>query len=199
VSLAPSDPKRWDFGVNTGWLGGNKADLADEWNEWYDTFAATVDAGYYWTPNFKTEASIGHTTEGQVYTQEQIALPGAPSPIFFSREHRFALTAARVGVSYQFFENSWVHPFVTGGAQLGWERHEVETPFPFAFGRDLQARFPIPEPEQPGTEFSAHPFVGAGAKFYINERGFIRTDLSTAFDGRGATHVTWRIGAGVDF
>jgi hypothetical protein len=200
VSLKPTDQKRWDFGVNVGWLGGNKTELADHWNQWYETFATTVDAGYYWTPNFKTETSVGYTTEGDVYTQEQITLPGPQAPIFFSREHSFGLTAVRLGASYQFFENSWVHPFVTGGAQIAWERHTVETPFPFISGRDPQSRFPIPELDAPPrTQFSAHPFVGAGAKFYVNERGFIRTDLSTALDGRGATHVTWRVGAGVDF
>jgi hypothetical protein len=200
VSLTPTNPKRWDFAFNTGWMGGNKTGLAEEWNDWYDTLATSVDVGRYWTRNLKTEASVAYTTEGAVYSQEQLNVPGQPFPIFFTREHSFGLASMRLAAAYQFFENSWVHPYFTGGAQLGWERHSVETPFPFVSGRDPQARFPVPAPDDlPGTTFKANPFVGTGAKFYVNERGFIRTDLSAAFDGRGATDVTWRIGVGVDF
>jgi hypothetical protein len=200
VSLTPNNPKQWDFAIDTGWLGGNKDGLAEEWNDWYDTFASSVEVGRYWTPNLKTEASVGVTNTGSVYTQEQVVVPGQPSPIFFSREHHFGLTTLRLGATYQFLENSWVHPFVSGGVQLGWERHRVETPFPFFFGRDPQTRIPIPDlDEAPRTTFRANPFIGAGAKFYVGERGFIRSDLSAAFDGHGATHVSWRAGAGIDF
>ena len=62
INLSPSDPKRWDATVSIGWLGGNKEGIGDRWNEWYDTFATSVDAGRYWTPHFKTELGAGHAT-----------------------------------------------------------------------------------------------------------------------------------------
>jgi len=196
VTLSESDPKRWDATVTIGWLGGDKEDLTGRWNSWYDSFATSVDVGRYWTTHFKTEAGAVLTTDGTVYAQEQVIVPGRPTPIFFSREYRFGVRALNLSAVYQLFENEWVHPFVAGGVHLGWERQRVETPFvpPFAGGP-----LPPPPPDRSGTVFEAQPFLSGGVKFYVNERGFIRTDLSAAFDRRGATRMWWRVGAGVDF
>jgi hypothetical protein len=200
ISLAPSDPKRWDTSITIGWLGGDKEELAGEWNDWYDTFATSVEAGRYWTPHFKTDLTATFTTDGDVYSQEQFTVPGQRFPTFFSRELRFGLTALNLSASYQFLENTWVHPFVAAGLQLAWERHRVETPFPTAFGRDGRGPFPVPlSPDPSGTTFDPRPFVSGGAKFYVSEQGFIRSDLSAAFDGRGVTRVWWRVGGGIDF
>ena len=200
ITLAPSDPKVWDTTVTIGWLGGNKQALAGPWNDWYDTFATSLDVGRYWTSHLKTEVGATFTTTGDVYSQDQFSVPGQPSPIFFSREHRFRLTAVNLSGAYQALENSWVHPYIGGGVQLAWERHEVEAPFQTAFGRDGRGPFVVPlVPEPRRTTFDPRPFLSGGAKFYLTEHGFVRTDLSAAFDGSGATRVWWRIGGGIDF
>ncbi len=200
VTLTPSDPARWDLSASVGWLGGDKEQVAEEWNNWYDTFAVSIDAGRYWTTHVRTDVSATFTTDGSVYAQQQLAVPGESFPVFFSREHHFGLNAIDLSAGYQFLENSWVHPFVGGGVQLGWERHRIETPFPFASGRDSRTPIPVPPVDvDPRTTFDGHPFVSGGAKFYVGERGFIRTELSATFDGRGATRVSWRTGVGVDF
>jgi opacity protein-like surface antigen len=199
VTLAPTNPTRWDTAVSVGWLGGNKEDIAEPWNEWYDTFATSVDVGRYWTSHLKTELGATFTSEGGVYSQEQFAVPGQPSPVFFSREHRYAVKALTLGAAYQFFENSWVHPFVAGGVQLAWERHHIETPFPLVFGRDGRSVAAPPADGTRRTTFDPQPLLSCGAKFYISERGFIRSDITAAVD-RGATaRVSWRIGGGIDF
>jgi hypothetical protein len=200
ISLAPSDPKRWDTSIAIGWLGGDKKELAGEWNEWYDTLATSVDVGRYWTPHLKTDLNVTLTTDGEVYSQEQLSLPGQPFPAFFSREHRFGLKALNLSAAYQFLENEWVHPFVGGGVQLAWERHRVETPFPTAFGRDGRGPLPVPpSSDRDATRFDPRPFISGGAKVYVTEQGFIRTGLSAAFDGRGTARVWWHIGGGIDF
>ena len=38
-----------------------------------------------------------------------------------------------------------------------------------------------------------------GLKFYVSERGFIRTDVLTTLSSNGAESAVWRIGVGVDF
>ena len=55
ISTTPRNPARWDVGGGVGWLAGNKEGLAEEWNDWYDTFAVSLDAGRYWTTHLKTE------------------------------------------------------------------------------------------------------------------------------------------------
>lgn len=200
ISLAPSDPKRWDTSLTIGWLGGNKEEIGGDWNQWYDTFATSLDVGRYWTSRFKTDLGATFTTHGEVYSQEHFTLPGQSSPVFFSRQHRFGLSALNLSAAYQFLENCWVHPFVGAGVQLAWERQRVETPFPTAFGRDGRGPFTVPPaPDPSGTTFDPRPFLSSGAKFYVSENGFIRTDLSAAFDARGAARVWWRVGGGIDF
>jgi len=200
VTLVPSDPKRWDSSVSIGWLGGDKSDIAESWNDWYDTFATSVDVGRYFTPHIKTELGATFTSTGEVYSTDQFVVPTLPSPVFFSREHRFSVNALNVAAAYQWFDNTWVHPFVGAGVQLAWERHRVETPFPTAFTRDGRGPITVPPvAAESETRFDPRPFLSGGAKFYVSEQGFIRTDLAAAFDGHGATRVTWRIGGGIDF
>ena len=199
VSLTSPNPRRWDASVTVGWLGGDKEGVARRWNDWYDTFATSIDFGRYWTSHLKIEAGATFTTEGDVYSEQMLSIPGEPSPIFFSREHRFAIRAASLGGAYQFFENTWVHPFLGAGLQLAWERERIQTPFSPVSGRGGRP-LPIPNPTVVGdTRFDPLPFVTGGAKLYVHERGFIRTDLSAAFDARGAARVWWRVGGGVDF
>jgi hypothetical protein len=199
ISLAPSDPKHWEASASIGWLGGNKEEIAGDWNQWYDTFATSLDVGRYWTPHLKTDLGVTFTTDGEVYSQERFT-PSVPSaPVFFSREHRFGLTTLNLSATYQFLENRWVHPFLGGGMQLAWERHRIEPPFATAFGRDGRA-FAVPPSGSAGrTTFDPRPFASAGAKFYVSEQGFIRTEVSAAFDGRGTTRAWWRVGGGFDF
>ncbi len=47
--------------------------------------------------------------------------------------------------------------------------------------------------------YSARPFITGGVKFYVSERGFIRTDMLTTFSSSGAESAVWRVGVGVDF
>ena len=61
-----------DVGGGAGWLAGNKEGLAEEWNDWYDTFAVSLDAGRYWTTHLKTEAGATFTGEGSVYGRDQL-------------------------------------------------------------------------------------------------------------------------------
>ncbi len=200
ISLVPSDPKRWDTSVTIGWLGGNKEEIGGDWDQWYDTFATSVEIGRYWTRHLKTDLGATLTTEGDVYSQEQFTVPGQSFPVFFSRQHRFGVKALHLSAAYQFLENTWVHPFVGAGVQLAWERHRTETPFPTAFGRDGRGPFTVPPlAEIDRARFDSRPFVTGGAKFYVAEHGFIRTDLSAAFDGRGTQRVWWRVGGGMDF
>jgi hypothetical protein len=199
VSITPPDPKRWDVTGSIGWLGGDKSEIGEDWNDWYDTFATSLDLGRYWTPHLKTEAGIIFTTEGLVFSHEERVFPGERSSIVIPREHHFRITGVTTSATYQFLENTWVHPFLTAGAQFTEERERSfshDVPF---FRRDLtRVDVAIPPPHQE-TVFSVRPFARGGAKFYVNERGFVRTDLAVAWNDGGIAQVSWRAGIGVDF
>ena len=198
VVLSAPDQKRWDVAGSVGWLGGNKSGIAEEWNDWYDSFAASLDVGRYWTPHLKTEAGILFTTEGDVMSHsDRVTVDGVS--IFIPREHHVRVTALTASATYQFLENTWVHPFLTAGAQFTEERERaVSLDVPFFTRDSRRVEVPIPAPTQ-ATVFSIRPFAMGGAKFYVNERGFVRTDLGMAWHEGRVAHATWRAGIGVDF
>jgi hypothetical protein len=199
IDLSPAAPKRWDASAHVGWLTGNKTELAEEWNDWYDTFAVSAEVGRYWTPHLKTEVGGTFTTEGSVFSSASLVVPGQDFPVFYTREHHVRLDAFTASIGYQFFENTWVHPVVAAGVHVGRERTRTEAPFGAAFDRTGRP-IPIPEPaETTRIDVDARPFVSGGAKFYFGEIGFFRTDLSVVVDGGGASRVHWRAGFGVDF
>ena len=199
ISTTPRNPARWDVGGGIGWLAGNKEGLAEEWNDWYDTFAVSLDAGRYWTTHLKTEAGATFTSEGSVYGRDQLVIPGQPYPIFRFHEHHFRVTAISAAAVYQFLENAWVHPFVSAGMSLGWERERTIVPeqiLPIGGPRPLI----IPATtEAHESSVHARPFIGGGFKFYAGERVFIRTDVGAALDRRGLSQFTWRAAIGTDF
>jgi len=198
VTLSPPDPRRWDVAGSVGWLGGNKSELAEEWNSWSDSFATSLDVGRYWTPHIKTEAAITFTGEGSVYSYEERFSAENRIPIVIPREHHFRITALSTAATYQFFENTWVHPFLSAGVQFTEERERSFPQVPFVRSGSGRLDIAVPPPRQ-ATVFSVRPFASGGAKFYVNERGFIRTDLGVAWHDGRVGQVTWRAGIGVDF
>lgn len=199
VQLTPPDPPRWDASLDVGWQSGSKAGQAEAWNDWYDSFAVSLRGGRLVRPHLRLEAGLTLTSDGSVYQNERVELPGGRPPVFFTRERQFRLTAFDLAASYHFFENAWVHPFVSAGVQSGWERRRSSTPFPEYLPPDFRTPVPVPPPEPERTEFSLRPLAAAGVKFYVSERGFIRTELAAVGGRRGVERVAWRIGAGVDF
>lgn len=199
ISLTPDDPARWDVSAHVGWFGGNKTEVG-RWNGWYDAGAFGGSVGYYWTPHLKGDVELATTTEGAFFAQEVLEVPGQPFPVFRSSEHFLRVTTLAGGVAYQLLENSWFHPFAGGGLELGRETARIETPPQFTSPRDggppvLQAA--------PGTERAtsswARPFLGAGFKWYLSPRAFVRSDLRASLSTRQVESVVWRIGAGADF
>ena len=207
VSLAPVAPARSDLAGHVGWLGSNKANIGDEWNDWYNAASFGVAAGHYLTPHFKIEAQATASRQGRIYSQESIVVPGAAFPIFRPREHFFAAQTFSAGVSHQCFENQWFHPFIGAGLETVRETHRIDTPQQFISGRPDPATPLVPPAGQivPATtgptevSWAARPYLATGFKWYVTERGFVRSDVRSSFSRRGAEHIVWSGGAGFDF
>lgn len=200
ILLLPAEPTRWDAAGQVTWLGANKSDIGAQWDDWYNAAAGGVAGGYYFTPHLRTDIHAAFSTEGHIYGEERtpIPVPGQPFPIFRAREHYFQTATLGAGVSYQFFENQWVHPFVGAGLEVVHERHRSVVPQQFVPSREP---FPVVLPAEAGVTqitWGARPFVTGGFKAYVSERTFIRTDLRTSFSTRGVAHVAWSTGIGVD-
>ena len=192
TTFVPEAQRRWDAAGSVGWRGVNKSDLAPEWDEWYDVAAFSISAGRYLTSHLKVDLDLSTTSVGRVLSQDIVSTPG-PLPYYYLREYRFRRTTLATTLAYQFFENRWVHPFLGVGLEgvREAERLEVE----IVPGRGPLQR-PAPEAH---VAYGARPFLTGGVKFYVSERGFIRTDFVSAFSSGGAESAVWRVGAGVDF
>jgi hypothetical protein len=200
LRVSPARPAVWDVSTQVGWLGGHKPGVGEPWDDWYSNGVFTASIGRYWTAHIRTEIEASFSNEGEIYGHDEIRLPGAPFPIFRSREHHFRNRTASSAVLYQFAENALFHPFLGGGVDLNWERQQVEFPEAFAPTRDPRVPMILPAlPSEIETAFTARPFLMAGFKTYFNERGFFRSDIKTSIDDGRVAHVVWRAGFGVDF
>lgn len=200
VTLQPENPARWDVAVNVGWLGANKADIAPEWNGWTDAAAVDASVGYHFTKHLKIELGVGTSGEASITIVEPLAEPVGSWPPYQTREHRFRSSTVTGGVTYQFLENAWFHPFVGAGVAVIHERERARAQLGQFFFRDAFTRIQLPSlPEIDRTVTTAHPYGALGFKAYASERVFFRTDLRVSASTEFARSVEWRAGMGIDF
>jgi opacity protein-like surface antigen len=201
ITLSPDQPSRWDTTFHLGWFGGNKSKTGPDWNRWYDAASVDGGAGYYLTPHLKLEFDLAATAEADMHVQQTVSLAGDIYPYYYrSREHSFRTTTVAGALVYQFFENSWFHPF--GGIGVAVEREtERAGALPAqTFLRDPQTRVVLPElPALDVTTVSARPFGTLGFKAYASEQVFFRMDVRIAASSDRVESLLWRAGVGVDF
>jgi hypothetical protein len=155
--------------------------------------------GYYWTSHLKTEFDVSTSSHGELYSFEAVPVPGATTPLFIEREHEFRITTASAGVTGQFFENAWFHPFIGAGVELLREQKHIETVSPLFSPRDPRAPTIAVPPEETLVRYRSRPYATAGFKVYVSEHAFIRGDVRTSWSGDGLAALAWRSGVGVDF
>jgi hypothetical protein len=193
ISLAVPDPARWDAAGYAGWTGLNKSDIAPAWNAWIDAASFGASAGYYWTPHTKLEWQFATTTWGEVFVQQ----PFDNGLFFRIGQHRFRSDHLTGAVQYQFFENTWFHPFA--GAGLEGKRESVRLELSEQRPCPPLPCIPVPLPPESLVSFRLRPFVTTGFKWYLTERGFIRSDIRFVLATERLDSVQWHTGLGVDF
>ena len=200
LSLTPANPTRWDASFHAGWFGGSRPMPSRSDPAWYDAAAIDGSVGYYWTPNLKLEADFGTTGVGDVYVFEIIEIPGLPYGQYRGRAHQLRSTSLGLGATYQFLENRWFHPFVSGGALVAHETERAAFTEPFVVYRSPTDRVVLPPlPALSDSSTHARPFGAVGFKAYLSERAFFRSDLRVSASTSDRGTVAWRAGFGFDF
>jgi|SRR5262245_10032281 len=97
------------------------------------------------------------------------------------------------GVTYQFLENVFAHPYVSAGVRVT----SFNEDFTIATFSSTVGRVALSSGSRRFTQ--ARPFVAAGYKSYFNERVYMRSDFLIAVDKIGLSHGTLRVGLGIDF
>jgi hypothetical protein len=93
---------------------------------------------------------------------------------------------------YQFFDNVFVHPYITGGVRVA---------SAFESTRVTSATFPYASSTTttPAT-LVTRPVAGGGFKSYFgNGRAFMKSELLMAVGPHGTSHAVLSVGAGIDF
>jgi hypothetical protein len=193
ISLAVPDPARWDAGGYVGWVGGQRVAVGSTFDQWSDAASFSASGGYYWTPHVKVELQFAATTWDEVFVQSSFD-NGASFRFGQQRSRTDRLTAA---VHYQFFENTWFHPFAAAGVtgtrestRLELSEQRICPPLPC---------ISVPLPVESAARHYARPFVGTGFKWYLTERAFIRSDLGFVLAASDRASVQWHTGFGLDF
>jgi hypothetical protein len=201
LRLVPAAFSRWDVAAHVIWLGEHRrAQSFQSWDRWLGAASGGGSLGYYWTSHLKTEFDLSTSSEGEIYSVEIIPLAGLTNPLFVQRDHEIRFTTASLGLTSQFFENAWFHPFVGAGMELVREREHIET-LPSPVPPRVTGAPPIgPAPQdETRVRYRGRPYAATGFKVYLSDHAFIRTDIRTSWSGDGLSSLGWRSGVGVDF
>jgi opacity protein-like surface antigen len=186
ITLTPASAARWDIAAQVGWLAARKSDDDVYGNDSYDAGLGGVTVGRYLTRHLKADVQAAFHGEGRLYRQEY--LPNAVPP-FRSTEHHLRTATAGAGLSYQFFDNQWFHPYLGGGFEVLREEDRVVT---------IDGRLGAPATVSTSVSYAGRPFVATGFKWYVSERAFVGAGVRGSFSSRDTTHVAWTLGVGAD-
>ena len=99
--------------------------------------------------------------------------------------------------TWQFRENSFMHPYVTGGVKIGiLEEHRVRTPDLYRFGPQGVL---VPPLDERTTRVLARPFIAGGFKSYISRSVFVRSEGRVGVGSTGPRQISILAGVGFDF
>lgn len=201
----PALAQGWDVSATTGLFARHTPRVADStgYQElWVQGGLGGATLGRHLTSHLKLELEGSATTEGTQLRERTITVPGYPYPYPLISEVTTSVRSIAAGLTYQFGRNDWVHPFVHAGVTADFERVIIRTPEQFFYGSPR----PSPEPnrlqeertEGPTTTRALRAVLGGGAKVYVTEKTFVRTEGRWLF-GSERHAVAARIGFGLDF
>ena len=187
-----ADAPKWEAGAGFSLLWVRDADVGDEGNGSLGGHQLRLDVGRYWTPHLKFGLFAASGPRFRTAQVAYVDANGRPYPATITSHARLVTVAP--GVTYQFGDNAFIHPYVTAGAQVGLLHiHRERNPDRF------RAPVPVPRIDERLSEVHVRPFAAAGFKAYFNRRVFVRPEVLGAVGPGGIRQFTLHLGAGVDF
>ena len=196
-SLVPAVFPRWDLSGSLGLMNIAIRRNEEPWRgDWDHKLEYRADVGRYWTTHFKTEFTAGTTNRFDDYEVDTFP-SGSPSPVYTYTFVERRVTTLSPALTWQFGENAFVHPYVSGGIEA-WvvQQHRVRPPETYRIGASSS---PVPAIDERTTTVVGRPFVAGGFKSYISRKTYVRSEARTAFSSRGVRQLSVLAGIGVDF
>jgi hypothetical protein len=195
-TLVPATFPRWDASGSIGFLGVESSDTRQSWNSWDEKAEFRFDLGRYWTTHLKTDVALSASQGWQDYESVALSVPGVPRAYAYYNIDRQLFNVAPA-VTWQFRENTFMHPYVSGGVKIGLlQEHRYNEADTYRFGT---ITYTVPPVDERTTTVLVRPFVAGGFKSYISRSVFVRTEGRLAFAQDGARQASAIIGVGIDF
>ena len=192
-AATPGQP-RWDAGGGFSLLAVRDEDVgdADDRDGPAGSYQLRLDVGRYWTPHLRLGIYAASGPRFRTAALAYVDANGRPFPTLIVTNAR--LVTLSPGVTYQFRENQFLHPNVSGGVQIGLLRmHRERNP------DAVRAPVPVTRIDERQSAVYARPFAAAGFKAYFNRRIFVRPEVLAGFGPGGIRQFTLHLGAGADF
>ena len=188
---APDEPK-WDAGGGFSLLWTRTADVADSGNGSVGSYQLRLDVGRYWTRHLKLGLVTASGPRLRTTAREDLDVYGHSfSTVIVTRTRQVTLAP---GLTYQFRDNQFLHPYVTAGVQISLLRMQREiSPY------TVRPPGPLPQIDEWRDTIRVRPYAAAGFKAYFNRRLFVRPEVHGALAPGGITQFTLHLGAGADF
>jgi hypothetical protein len=194
------DFRKWDAGGSLGlFITGNEDFGGNPYAQTDGAAAWNLDLGRYVTTHLKADVGVMLNGTRHVYGFPASPVSGLPPGYTYAAYAQTSVhpTSLSGAVTYQFFENAYVHPYLSTGVRTTWQaEHTVRYPQTFIVNG---VTYRVPPLDERYTARLTRPFVAGGFKSYFNERTFMRSEVLIALGPHGFSHATLRIGAGVDF
>jgi hypothetical protein len=196
-SLVPARFPRWDLTGSLGMLNIATTDTNSSWRGWDQKFEYRADLGRYWTTHLRSELAVGTSNGWEDFEVAPLPVAGVQAPVYAYTDIERRLTTVAPAVTWQFRENTFMHPYVTGGVKVGFlQEHRLRTPDAYRFGPQGLL---VPPLDERSTTVLARPFVAGGFKSYISRSAFVRTEGRVAAGSTGPRQVSLLVGIGFDF
>ena len=193
-AATPGQPK-WDAGGGFSLLSVRDEDVGDAVDDGHGSsggYQLRLDVGRYWTPHLRLGIYAASGPRFRTAALAYVDANGRSFPTLIVTNARLVTLAP--GVTYQFRDNQFLHPYVTGGVQIGLLRmHRERNP------DAVRAPVPVTRIDERQSAVYARPFAAAGFKAYFNRRVFVRPEVLAGFGPGGIRQFTLHLGAGADF
>jgi hypothetical protein len=187
--------RKWDIGTTVGFLaasGRHFSRAAGSYDNSNPSWSFNLDAGRFITNHVKIDTGVMWSGTHSFYQTTFSATPPNRSTGYTLRSiHPTTFSGA---VTYQFLENAFTHPYVSGGVRLTLLREDLET---YSYSTNCCPSGLLDSANR--TSLQARPFGAFGLKSYLSERWFVRSEIVVGFDTKGVSHGTGRVGVGIDF
>lgn len=164
---------------------------------WGPSWAGGFGLGRYWTGHFKSSVGLAFLQDSSRYvTDTAVVAPGVVANTY--TWHRASRREVSVAGTWQFFDNAFMHPYVSAGARALF-MDVVADRQPYAYTWGGSGTYSVPEEHREYRTVRVRPFVAVGSKSYFAERAYVRPEVTLGFNNHGLGRFGARLAFGVDF